>query len=142
MDFFIKALYSLLFGVIAYLLFLILSKAATNWRSLAIICLLCLASTLIIDKFSNASAFVPSKEIYLLIKFDFMLVGLYVLSRFQHTNFKNNASKSLQATGSFRAMESAYNFLSKYAVFAMLYIYQLVSIWLLTKRYLIEARWH
>ena len=70
-----------------------------------------------------------------------MLVGLYVLSRFQHIIFKNNAPNNLRVTVPFHAVERASNFLSKNAIFAMIYIYQLVSIWLLTERYLIEARW-
>ncbi|MGI4874204.1 MAG: hypothetical protein ACRYFX_23835 [Janthinobacterium lividum] len=143
MDFFIKSLYSLLFGVVAYTLFLIISKAATNWKSLAIVCLLCLTSILAIDKFSNASAFVPSTEIYLLVKFDFGLVILYVMSKWQLASFRNKPPGELQllAKALSHTVGSIQDFLIKYAIFVMVYLYQLVSIWLLTEHYLIEANW-
>lgn len=134
MDFFIKTTYSVLFGVLIWLLFLIFSESIENKRKLEIGCLVILTSILAINTFSIAPHFVPANKIWELIAFDFSIPVLHVLMQRRSPATRNNSVHVLNdSISSLRERKMRRTTFLK-ALTVMLYTYQLVSLWLLTKQ--------
>jgi hypothetical protein len=142
MDFFIKSLYSVLFGLLAYLVLLIFSEGANDKKKLEISFLILLAIIVAINLFSIAPRFVPSSEIWELIVFDFAVPTLYVMMQRGASTSKDNRPWSLSESASFSHFLKSRNSILLRLCIIMAYIYQLVSIWFLTEHFLVKARWH
>jgi hypothetical protein len=142
MDFFVKLLYSALFGALAYCLFLILSKPVGDVTKPLLGGVLFSIAIIGIDKWSVASQFVPPSEVSHLITFDFALPVLYTLAKWKHTIFNKNIPQSVLESGLASTLQVSYAWLNRVGIFLLMGIYQLVVIWFLTWDYLLQARWH
>jgi hypothetical protein len=132
----LKIIYSLLFSLVTYSVHLtITSDTPTGWKVITTM-LMAVASILLLSHYYHYPSLLPSKEIYILLILDAGLVIHYALNGFALRRVVNQLPEDNLKKPFFKTFINISELLRHNAVFFLIYLCQILTIWKPVQSYL------